>query len=96
MTMVSFIFQLLSSACELASKVILEGGVNRWLSQFSDDTFKNQSYVGGADDELKYAFTLALGARHLSSMPSIEAHELEYTSKVVMETKRAATSGGCG
>jgi rhodanese-related sulfurtransferase len=75
---------------------ILEGGINGWLDQFSDETFKSQNFVGGADDELKYAFSLALGARHLSSMPGIEAHELEYTSKVVLETKRAATSGGCG
>ena len=76
---------------------ILEGGINNWLTTFADEEFKTANYIPEhADDELAYAFGLAIGDRHPAARPSHDVFELEYEEKVKLETARAASSGGCG
>lgn len=76
---------------------ILEGGINNWLDLYTTDEFKAEHpRIEVADDELAYTFTSALGARYAASFPDIHAFEYEYVEKVIMETKRAPGSGGCG
>ena len=75
---------------------ILEGGINNWIAMFGDDDLTKNFNAGAGDDQLCYIFDTAIGARYSAAEPDPHAQELEYTSKVKMETKRAPTSGGCG
>ena len=75
---------------------ILEGGVNNWIATFGEDDLTKNFNAGAGDDQLCYIFDSAIGDRYSASGPNPEAHELEYTPKVVLELKRAAASGGCG
>jgi hypothetical protein len=75
---------------------ILEGGVNNWIATFGEDDLTKNFNAGAGDDQLCYIFDNAMGDRYSASGPNPEAHELEYTPKVVLELKRAPTSGGCG
>lgn len=52
--------------------------------------------VSHEDDQLAYAFPVALGARQFPAEPDPHQYEFVYTPKVVLELKRAPTSGGCG
>ncbi len=74
---------------------LLEGGINNWIATFGDDDLTKHFNAGAGDDQLCYVFDSALGSRYDASEPHAE-HEIEYTPKVQMESKRAATSGGCG
>lgn len=80
---------------------ILAGGVNAWLDTFSSDDFKTEhalpAGVQVADDQLRYAFVSALGSRYPVSAPDPGLfEELEYESKVILQTKRGPKGGGCG
>jgi rhodanese-related sulfurtransferase len=76
---------------------ILEGGVNNWLSLFANDEFlATNSPISSSDDQLAYAFPVALGARQFPAEPDPHNYEFAYTPKVILELKRAPTSGGCG
>ncbi|MCB9452617.1 MAG: YeeE/YedE family protein [Anaerolineaceae bacterium] len=80
---------------------ILGGGVNAWLDTFSSETFKAEYAVAAnttvGDDQLRYSFPESLGSRYPAASPDPgHFHELEYESKVVLETKRGPTGGGCG
>ncbi|NWF69949.1 MAG: YeeE/YedE family protein [Chloroflexi bacterium] len=76
---------------------ILEGGINRWLDTFADAEFQAAYRVSAAgDDQLAYAFPVALGARYAAADPNPAAFNLEYTSKVTLSVGRGATGGGCG
>ena len=75
---------------------ILEGGVNNWIATFGDDDLTSQFNSGAGDDELCYIFDSAIGSNYDAAEPNPEAHELEYTTKIKLETKRAPSSGGCG
>jgi hypothetical protein len=74
---------------------LLEGGINNWIAVFGDDDLTKNFNAGAGDDQLCYIFDSALGDRYAAAEPHAE-HELEYTPKVEMESKRAPTSGGCG
>jgi rhodanese-related sulfurtransferase len=76
---------------------ILEGGINNWIDTFADEEFRAAHPViaGGQDDQLHYVFEAALGDQIPTAVPPLET-EIEYTSKVKLELKRAPTSGGCG
>jgi hypothetical protein len=52
--------------------------------------------VSQADDQLAFAFPAALGARQFPAEPDPHQYEFIYESKVILELKRAPTSGGCG
>lgn len=81
---------------------ILEGGINGWLNTLAEadehaaeELVPIEGLTSDMDEVLRYDFELALGSRHPLSAPE-HALELEYVSKVVLETKRGPTSGGCG
>jgi rhodanese-related sulfurtransferase len=75
---------------------LLEGGINNWIATFGDDDLTKNFNAGAGEDQLCYIFDSALGARYAASGPVVHDGELEYTPKVIMETKRAPTGGGCG
>jgi rhodanese-related sulfurtransferase len=76
---------------------ILGGGINNWISTFGDEEFMAEHpAVTMGDDELAYAFTSALGDRYVTAQPNPDHYELVYESKVVLETKRGPSGGGCG
>lgn len=75
---------------------ILEGGINNWIALFGDDDLTKNFNAGAGEDQLCYIFDSALGSRYDAAVPDPETHELEYTSKVKLEMKRAPSSGGCG
>ncbi|MBK8903944.1 MAG: YeeE/YedE family protein [Anaerolineaceae bacterium] len=76
---------------------ILEGGVNNWLALFANDEFLAANpRVPNADDELAYTFAAALGARQFPAEPDPHQYEFVYEPKVILQLKRAPTSGGCG
>ncbi len=77
---------------------ILEGGVNNWLATFAAEDYNPSTALAGAgDDQLRYAFPVALGARNAAAKPNPETFAtLEYTTKVQLASKRGATGGGCG
>ncbi len=77
---------------------ILEGGINNWLTTFGT-AFEEDFCAGikeGADDELRFEFTAALGSGCPAAYPDPEEYELEYIPKIELELKRAPSSGGCG
>lgn len=76
---------------------ILEGGVNNWIGTFTESSFgPDYTAVAAKEDQLAYTFTAALGAKHAAAEPDPHLFELSYTPKVIMELKRAPSSGGCG
>jgi hypothetical protein len=75
---------------------ILEGGVNNWIAMFGDDDLTKNFNAGAGDDQFCYIFDYAKGDGYSAAEPDAHAYELEYTSKVKLEMKRAPTSGGCG
>ncbi|MEZ4591771.1 MAG: YeeE/YedE thiosulfate transporter family protein [Chloroflexota bacterium] len=76
---------------------ILEGGINNWLALFANDAFLAANPPAAhSDDQLAYAFSTALGARQFPAEPDPHQYEFVYTPKVILELKRAPTSGGCG
>jgi hypothetical protein len=76
---------------------ILEGGINNWLTLFGNDEFlAAHPRVSQADDQMAFAFPAALGARQFPAEPDPHQYEFIYEPKVIMELKRAPTSGGCG
>ncbi len=75
---------------------ILEGGINNWIATFGDTNLTERFNSGAGDDELCYIFDSAIGSNYDAAEPKPEAHELEYTPKIKLETKRAPASGGCG
>ncbi len=76
---------------------ILEGGINNWLTLFANDEFLAANpRTPHADDQLAFAFPVALGARQFPAEPDPHHYEFIYESKVILELKRAPVSGGCG
>ena len=76
---------------------VVEGGVNNWVTSFSDADFKTQyQLTDHADDALGYTFVSALGSRYPAADPNPDVFQLEYTEKVELQVKRGPTSGGCG
>lgn len=76
---------------------ILEGGINGWLALFGDEEFMaTHPQRPAGEDELRYTFVSAMGARYAAAHPNANAYELEYTPKVELQARRGPTSGGCG
>ena len=78
---------------------ILEGGINNWLAHFG--TPYEEDFCAGekeniAEDELRYDFTIALGAGCPAAFPDPEEFEYEFEPKIELELKRAPSGGGCG
>lgn len=78
---------------------ILDGGINNWLSLYGtpyEEDFCAGEKENVADDELRYDFTIALGAGCPAAFPDPEEFEYEFEPKIQLELKRAPSSGGCG
>ena len=76
---------------------ILEGGINAWLDTYAGDSLGEDSKVSlRQEDQLAYKFNAATGSRHRAAEPSPDFLDLTYEPKVILELKRAPTSGGCG
>jgi len=76
---------------------ILEGGINGWLGTYAGDSFGEEDRVTNRqEDQLAYRFRAATGDRHRAAEPNPQFLNLEYEPKVILELKRAPTSGGCG
>ncbi len=48
------------------------------------------------EEELRYAFPAAVGAKFEPAFPDPEKYELEYTPKIELKNKKGASGGGCG
>ncbi len=78
---------------------ILEGGINNWLDNFATEFEGEYCASGkeGAEDELRYEFSAALGSGCPAAYPDHDlVHEMEFEKKIKMELKRAPSGGGCG
>jgi rhodanese-related sulfurtransferase len=78
---------------------ILEGGINNWLAFYGtpyEEDFCAGEKENVSDDELRYDFTLALGAGCPAAFPDPEVFEYEFDPKIKLELKRAPSGGGCG
>ncbi len=76
---------------------ILAGGINHWIEVIADDDFKTaHPLITAGDDQLRYEFVEALGARYAAAQPSLDRRELEFTPKVKLKTKQGPAGGGCG
>jgi rhodanese-related sulfurtransferase len=76
---------------------ILEGGINAWLDVYAGNSLGDDDRVlERENDQLAYRFNAATGSRHKAAEPNPEFFDLKYEPKVILELKRAPTSGGCG
>ena len=76
---------------------ILEGGINNWLNTYAGNTLGEEDKVSNRQaDQLAYRFNAATGSRHPAAEPNPDFLDLEYEPKIILELKRAPTSGGCG
>lgn len=76
---------------------ILEGGINNWLTVFSDPEGTPCTVCPSqADEQLHFSFDAALGSRHPMANPSQDVFQLEFTPKVKLQTKGGLSGGGCG
>jgi len=76
---------------------ILEGGINAWLDTYAGNSLSDEDKVLDRQaDQLAYKFNAATGSRHPAAEPDPNFLNLKYEPKVILELKRAPTSGGCG
>jgi rhodanese-related sulfurtransferase len=75
---------------------IVEGGINAWLEAFGAGDDRITPMAAGGDDELRYAFTSALGESYPASFPDPQKFELTYDERVKLELKRGPAGKGCG
>jgi hypothetical protein len=78
---------------------ILGGGINGWLDTFAgsfEQGFCAGKLPAAKEDELRYNFTAALGSGCPAAFPDEEDFELDYEEKIILQLKRAPSSGGCG
>jgi rhodanese-related sulfurtransferase len=76
---------------------ILEGGINAWLKTYAGNSLGEEDRVyNRQEDQLAYRFNAATGSRHPAAEPDANALDLTFEPKIILELKRAPTSGGCG
>jgi rhodanese-related sulfurtransferase/uncharacterized membrane protein YedE/YeeE len=76
---------------------ILEGGLNNWLKKYGGEDFDMSGRITDRKpDQLAHKFKAATGSRHHAAEPDPHFLDLSYEPKVILELKRAPTSGGCG
>jgi rhodanese-related sulfurtransferase len=76
---------------------ILEGGINAWLKTYAGNSLGEEDRVyNRQEDQLAYRFNAATGSRHPAAEPDADALDLTFEPKIILELKRAPTSGGCG
>ncbi len=77
---------------------ILEGGINGWIAFFGEDDPLITPVSGAAgEDQLRFSFPAALGARYRSAYPDPQKYEeLEFEPKIKLQLQRDKSGGGCG
>jgi len=76
---------------------ILDGGINAWLKTYGGNTLDEMDKVSNRqEDQLAYRFKAATGARHPAAEPEADLIDLKFEPKIILQAKRAPTSGGCG
>lgn len=81
----------------LPNVYILEGGINAWLKEYAGESLGEEDRVyNRQEDQLAYRFNAATGSRHPAAEPEPDFINLKYEPKIILELKRAPTSGGCG
>ena len=80
-------------AMGVSNVYILEGGLNNFLATCNDCPF---TPYDGADEELRYQISAALGGKHPESSLHEGGQEIEYTPKVKVESAGPVGGGGCG
>lgn len=81
----------------LPNVYILEGGINAWLETYAGNSVAEKDLVANKQpDQLAFKFNAATGSRHPAADPDPHFLDLKYEPKVILELKRAPTSGGCG
>ncbi len=76
---------------------ILEGGINRWIATFGAQDAALKPLASAGAEELRYAFSAALGSRYKSCSPDpIEYEHLDFQSRIVLQLRRDKSGGGCG
>ncbi|HEY5775055.1 MAG TPA: YeeE/YedE thiosulfate transporter family protein [Xanthomonadales bacterium] len=76
---------------------ILEGGINAWLKTYAGESLGEGDRVyNRQEDQLAYRFNAATGSRHPAAEPDPDQLDLTFEPKIILELKRAPTSGGCG
>ena len=76
---------------------ILAGGINAWLNTYGGNTLDEMERVPNRqEDQLAYRFKSATGERHPAAEPDADLIDLDFEPKIILQTKRAPTSGGCG
>jgi rhodanese-related sulfurtransferase len=76
---------------------ILAGGINAWLKTYGGNTLDEMERVPNRqEDQLAYRFKSATGERHPAAEPDADLIDLNFEPKIILQTKRAPTSGGCG
>jgi rhodanese-related sulfurtransferase len=75
---------------------ILDGGINNWLATYATEDTSLMPNPDAGEEQLRYIFPAALGARYPFADPDPEEFEIEFTPKVQLQNKRGPTSGGCG
>jgi rhodanese-related sulfurtransferase len=81
----------------LPNAYILEGGINAWLDTYAAESLGEDDHISTKEpDQLAYRFKAATGSRHPAAEPNPHFLNLKYEPKVILELKRAPTSGGCG
>jgi len=76
---------------------ILEGGINGWLKDYAGNSLgEDDRVLNRQEDQLAYKFNAATGSRHPAAEPAPDFLNLKYEPKIILELKRAPTSGGCG
>jgi rhodanese-related sulfurtransferase/uncharacterized membrane protein (DUF485 family) len=85
-------------ASSVPNVYILEGGVNNWIAFFGkDDEPALVANPSTGEDQLRYVFPAALGARYESCSPSpIEYESLSFEARIKLQLKRDKSGGGCG
>jgi rhodanese-related sulfurtransferase len=76
---------------------ILEGGINAWLKTYGGENMDGMERVQNRqEDQLAYRFKAATGARNPIAEPEADLIDLKFEPKIILQLKRAPTSGGCG
>ncbi|MCA9914139.1 MAG: rhodanese-like domain-containing protein, partial [Anaerolineae bacterium] len=77
---------------------VMEGGVNNWLTTFSDAEFQELYSVANVpDDTLAYSLPSAMGSRYAAANPNPDVFAgIDFEEKVELQTKGGPASGGCG
>jgi rhodanese-related sulfurtransferase len=84
-------------ASRVQNVYILDGGINRWIATFGAQDAAIKPLADAGVDQLRYAFSAALGGRYKSSAPNpLEYEHLDFKPQIQLQLRRDKSGGGCG